>query len=137
MPDDPSPGAAVPARIVAEEFERFEGFRETTLAVFTDPAINAALRVVGEALYTMALEYWQHWPREPEGSVRHQARAVLADTRHVQGALGQLGREHEASALRAQDERLSVVCVALAERVREVADDLEELLAPPSEQGGE
>ena len=79
------PGVAVPAVISPPRFEDFEGFRETTLCVFTDPQANATLRGLGGLLYEMALEYTAHWPHEPCGSFFHQCRAVLADLRHLQG----------------------------------------------------
>jgi len=41
-----------------DSFERFEGFRETTLAYFLDPDANAAFRKLGEWACTFVLEYW-------------------------------------------------------------------------------
>jgi len=120
--------AAVPPVIDPEEFERFEGFRETTLAYFLDKEFNAALRTVGRMLYEIVLEYWHYWPQEPEGSFRHGARAVIADMRHVQGYLVYMGRENEASALAPHEAHLSKRCPALAERVKEIADALEKEL---------
>lgn len=128
-PDHPdTPRAAVPPVIDPEDFERFEGFRETTLAYFLDQEANTALRTVGQLLYTIVLEYWHHWPQEPEGSFRHNARALLADMRHLQGYLISMGREHEASALSSQDAHLSKQCPALAQRMKEIADTLEQEL---------
>jgi len=127
-PDDPPPTAAIPPIIDPEDFERFEGFRETTLAYFLDKEANAALRVVGQLLYTIVLEYWHYWPQEPEGSFRHQARAIIADMRHVQGYLVYMGRENEASVLAPHEAHLSKQCPALARRVKEIADALEKEL---------
>jgi hypothetical protein len=125
---DTSPPAAVPPIIAPEHFERFEGFRETTLAYFLDKEANAALRIVGQLLYTIVLEYWHHWPQEPEGSFRHGARAVIADMRHVQGYLAYMGRENEASSLAPHEAHLSRKCPALALRIKAVADSLEKEL---------
>jgi hypothetical protein len=124
VPETP-PQAAVPPIIDPEDFERFEGFRETTLAYFLDKEANTALRVVGQLLYTIVLEYWHHWPQEPEGSFRHSARALIADMRHIQGYLVYMGRENEASALAPHDAHLSKQCPGLAQRVKEIADALE------------
>jgi len=127
-PPELPPTAAVPPIIDPEHFERFEGFRETTLAYFLDKEANTALRIVGQLLYTIVLEYWHHWPEEPEGSFRHGARAVIADMRHVQGYLVYMGRENEASALAPHEAHLSKQCPALALRVQEIADALEKEL---------
>jgi hypothetical protein len=121
------------AEIEPEAFERYEGFRETTLAVFTESRLNAALRVVGDELYTMGLEYQRHWPGEPEGSLRHLARAGLADLRHLQGFFAHLGREWQASELKPEDERLSRALAPIAEQVREIADLLERKLGRRTE----
>jgi hypothetical protein len=120
--------AAAPPILDPEAFERHEGFRETTLAQFTDPDDNRALRRFGDLLYSMALEYGRHWPREPEGSFRHQVRAALADLRHLQGYLSLLGREHEASALTESETRLSHDCAGVALKLKATADALEEEL---------
>ena len=68
IPDGTEPPVAtVPPVIDPATFERFEGLRETTLAFFTVPEDNAALRQVGQLLYSMALETNRFWPPEPEG----------------------------------------------------------------------
>jgi hypothetical protein len=120
--------AAVPPIIDPEQYERFEGFRETTLAYFLHPAANVALRTVGHLLYSIVLEYWHFWPKEPEGSFRHSARAVIADMRHIQGYLAYMGRENEASALEPHEAKLSRRCPGIARRVKEIADSLEKEL---------
>jgi len=117
-----------PPALSPERFERHEGFRETTLAIFTEPRLNAALRVVGDELYAMGLEYQRHWPREREGTLRHLARAGLADLRHLQGFFAFLGREREASELTPQESRVTRLCGRLSIRVREIADVLEQEL---------
>jgi len=120
--------AAVPPVLDPARFDHFEGFRETTLSLFTEPQHNQALRVLGDLLYTLAAESSRCWPREPEGSLRHQCRAAVADLRHLQGYLSMLGRESEASVLSGHDEFLSGVCQRLAPEVQTIADTLEKEL---------
>jgi hypothetical protein len=117
--------AAVPPVLDPDRWERHEGMRETTLAVFTEPRLNAALRTVWDLWYTMALEYRRYWPVEPEGSFRHQAWAGLADLRHLQGFLASLSGERKGSVLTPEEEGLSRLCGRLAARVRRIADALE------------
>jgi len=124
-PGDTKEQAAVPPIIDPGRFEPFEGFRETTLACFLDKEANAAVRTVGQLLYNMVLEYWQLWPSEPEGSFRHSLRAVIADMRHIQGYLANMGRENEAARLPPFEAHLSRKCPALAVRIKEIADSVE------------
>jgi len=129
MPEHPqstaSTPAAVPAVILPERFEDFEGFRETTLAVFTDPEANTILRGLGTLLYDMALEYTAHWPHEPCGAFFHQVRAVLADLRHLQGWLSHLAGEITASVLSFEEERVATICGSLAADLKTAGDTLE------------
>lgn len=117
--------AAAPAVILPARFEDFEGFRETTLAPFTDPEANAVLRGLGTLLYDMALEYTAHWPHEPCGAFFHQVRAVLADLRHLEGWLGHLAGEITASVLSFEEERVATVCGSLAADLKTAGDTLE------------
>jgi hypothetical protein len=126
-PDGP---CAVPAQIDSARFEDFEGFRETTLAVFTEPGDNQALRRVGNLLYSMGLEHVRYWPREPDGAFFHQMRAVLADLRHLQGWLAHLGRQRAESVLSRREDLISVHCGAVAEEVRILGDSLELAIHP-------
>jgi hypothetical protein len=118
-------GAAVPPILDPARFDRHEGFRETTLALFTEPHSNQALRMLGDLLYTLGAEYARYWPREPEGSMRHECRAVVADLRHLQGYLAMLGRELETSVLNNHEGYLSRICHRLVPKVQEIADTLE------------
>jgi hypothetical protein len=129
-PSGPNDPAAPIPTIDPESFEDFEGFRETTLAVFTDPAANATLRGLGDLLYALALEYCRHWPVEPEGSFYHQARAAVADLRHLQGYLAHLDRQREEASLSDHEERISEICGSLVPDLRAVADALEVALGP-------
>jgi hypothetical protein len=124
MSDAKAP-AAVPAVILPERFEDFEGFRETTLAAFTDPQANTTLRGLGDLLYTMALEYTAHWPHEPCGAYFHQVRAVLADLRHLEGWLAHLAAEVSASVLDFEEERVAAVCGTLAADLKAAGDTLQ------------
>jgi hypothetical protein len=127
LPQDVTPPApaAVPATIDPESFEDFEGFRETTLAVFTDPEANATLRALGDLLYAMALEYTRYWPHEPGGSFFHQVRAVLADLRHLEGWLGHLDSQRAEASLSADEEPLSIVCGSLVAGLKAIGDTLD------------
>jgi hypothetical protein len=86
-PDTPAPAAA--PIIDPDAFERFEGWRETTLAIFTEPTANATPRAFAEFIYTVCLEYSHYWPPErgklpspvPRGCRRSPAPARLS--RHV------------------------------------------------------
>jgi hypothetical protein len=127
-PENDSP-AAVPPVLAPELYERHEGFRETTLAYFTEPEDNAALRHLGQLLYGMALESIRYWPTEPEGAFVQQGRAVVADLRHLQGTLYQMDRERVASSLTEREDSISVTCGRLTRRVKAIADSLEAELA--------
>jgi hypothetical protein len=132
-PDTPAPTAAVPPIIDPDAFERFEGWRETTLAVFTEPTANATLRAFAEFIYTVCLEYSHYWPPEPEGSFRHQCRAAVADLRHLQGYLAMLDQARVDASLTEDSERISAVCGRLSPRVKKIADALEIALVPRPE----
>ena len=55
------------------------------MAYFTIPKHAAALRGVGEMLFEMTLASWGEWPDQPEGLLRGQLRAVVADHAGVNG----------------------------------------------------
>jgi len=118
-PEDPA--APIPT-IDPERFEDFEGFRETTLCVFTEPGANATLRGLGDLLYTMALEYTQHWPVEPDGAFFHQVRAVLAALRHLEGWLSHLDSQRKKASLSDEEEALSALCGSLVADLRRIGD---------------
>jgi hypothetical protein len=128
-PDDPSP-CAVPPVLDPDAFERYEGFRETTLAYFTEPEDNRALRHLGEMLFDKALESIRHGPIEPEGMFFQQARAAVADLRHLQGFLAHLDRERVDSALTKAEDRISMVCGRLAGQIKRAADALDKAIGP-------
>jgi hypothetical protein len=137
-PSGPNSPCAVPPVLPPELYEHHEGFRETTLAYFTAPEDNAALRHLGQLLYSMALESIRYWPVEPEGAFVQQARAVVADLRHLQGTLYQMDRERVASSLTEREDSISVTCGRLTRRVKAIADSLEaELAKKPADEGEE
>ena len=122
--------AAVPPIIDPDAFERFEGFRETTLALFTDATANATLRAMVKLIYSLSLEYSSHWPDEPEGYIRHHCRAAVADLRHLQGHLAML---NELPGHSEEEARISALCGRLSPRVKKIADALEKALIPSPE----
>jgi hypothetical protein len=131
MPDRPESTpdpVAIPPVIDPARFEDFPAFRETFLGIFTDPAHNAALRGVGGLLFEMALEYRGYWPDQPEGIIRTELRALVADLRAIQGHLASLG-EHGGpnTPQEAHHLRLSA---SLAEDVAGIASALESELGP-------
>ncbi len=79
--------AAAPPVIDPPSWEAFPVFRETFLAYFTRPKHAAALRGMGDLLFEMTLASWDEWPDQPEGLIRGQLRAVVADLRHLEGFL--------------------------------------------------
>src|SRR4051812_43306982 len=85
---------AVPPAIDPAAWEDFAVFRETFLMYLTPPGYAAALRTVGEMLFTMILENYDPWPGWPESSTRTELRAAVADLRHLEGFLQSVGREH-------------------------------------------
>jgi hypothetical protein len=132
LPDGTPPEIppAVPPIIDPARFEDFPAFRETFLLVFTEPEHNAALRVVGNLLFEMALEFRRYWPDQPEGSLRSELRAAVADLRFIQGHLASLGDEEVTSPATPVEEHHARVAARLALTVREVADALEVELGP-------
>jgi hypothetical protein len=130
--DDAPAFAPVPI-LDPDAFERFEGWRETTLAVFTDAKANATIRAMAELIYTVCLEYSRYWPTEPEGSFRHQCRAAVADLRHLQGYLAMLDQARVDASLDDEEERISAACGRLSPRVKKIADALETAVGPREE----
>jgi hypothetical protein len=125
-PDDLPP--AEPQVTDPDDYDDTQGFRETMLLYITEPAFNAALRVVGTILYDMALDYCRHWPKLPGKSTVWEMEAALADLRHLQGFLGMVAREREEVSGSTTDHDLS----ALAERemttLQEIGDRIQQAL---------
>jgi len=118
--DTSTPAAAAgPPVIDPEDFHDFEGYRETTLSLITDRERNAAMRATGRLIYAMAAELSGE-PPEPEGALRHQCRAAVADLRFMQGFLGMLGRPMEC-ARAGHEGHLARLALRLSVQVAEIA----------------
>jgi hypothetical protein len=118
----PPAGAAVPAFILPDRFEDFEGFRESTLAVFTDKLTCTSLRALGQVLYDLGLECAHLWPDPPAGAYFHQCQAVLADLRHLEGWLAHLDNQRTEAELSKEEERVSVACGKFRRAVQEIGE---------------
>ena len=88
--DPPEVPPAIPPIINPARFEDFPTFRETFLAYIADPDANAIFRGFGELIFNFILAYWDNWPDQPEGELRANLRAAVADARCVQGYLANL-----------------------------------------------
>ncbi|HSS50487.1 MAG TPA: hypothetical protein VLX28_16245 [Thermoanaerobaculia bacterium] len=121
--------AAVPPVINPAAWEDFAVFRETFLMYLTPPDYAAALRKVGEMLFTMILESYDPWPGWPESSTRTELRAAHADLCHLEGFLGAVGREHAVSSLGREDDRLSRFAARQAAEVAKIAHRIDAELA--------
>ena len=125
MPDQSNatpPAAAIPPVIVPDRFEDFPAFRESFLAIVTDPEYNRALRTFGDMLFELALEFRGYWPDQPEGHLRTELRALVADLRVIQGHLVSLT---ESSASNPQEGHHMKVAARLSVEVGGIADALE------------
>jgi hypothetical protein len=125
-PDDPP---AVPPIIDPREWEDYPIFRETFLLYVSEPRFNAALRMAGEMFFTMLLEVYGDWPEWPESSTRIEMRAAVADLRHLQGFLANVGQERHSSTLSPGDIRLSKHASRVARLLNQVATTIERKLA--------
>ncbi|MBW8879010.1 MAG: hypothetical protein JF614_29060 [Acidobacteria bacterium] len=123
--DEPAPPSVAPPEVDPDRWERFPTFRETFLVYFTTPAHNAALRVVGNLLFDMTLAAWGEWPDQPEGWLRGQLRAVVADLRHLEGYLVTLA---EAAPADAYEGALCRTAVLMSREVGDVAQNIESKL---------
>ncbi len=133
MPDRPQSTpdpTAVPPVINPAEFEDFAVFRETFLCVFTQPEDNLCLRMVGNLVYNMALEYRGYWPNELEGVIRTGLRALVADLRVIQGHLASMADPENACPNTAQEEHHLAVAGRIAVDIQHAADTLELELGP-------
>jgi hypothetical protein len=135
-PPPPPPGQphrpALPPVVDPAAWETLPCFRETFLLYVTAPGYAAALRQVGEMMYSLLLETPAEWPGWPESSTRTEMRAALADMRHLQGFLASVGKEREVSSLDAEDAFLSTLAAKLARQLGHVADGIErELTVAP------
>jgi hypothetical protein len=126
MPDQEQSTPAPIPRIDPAEWEEHEGFRETLLLHFTDPAANTTLRRLGDLFLTLSLECAPSWPHHPEGETRSELRAALADLRHLEGFLSGVGQEHVVSSLDADDDALSRFAARQAQKLSRIAEEIEQ-----------
>jgi hypothetical protein len=126
-PPDVSP--AVPSPPDPTAWEDFPAFRETFLMYVTPPGYSAALRAVGEMLYSLLLDSPAEWPGWVESSTRTEMRAAAADLRHLQGFLRSVGRERDVSSLDAEDAYLSMIAGKLSRQLERMAAWIEGELA--------
>lgn len=125
--------AALPPVIDPASWEDFPVFRETFLMYITPPGYAAALRKVGEMLFSMILESYNPWPGWPESSTRTELRAAVADLHHLQGFLASVGQERKLSSLDAEDAFLSNLAAKLSPQVGRIAEWIERELEGRSE----
>lgn len=129
QPDDSIPVPAVtPPTLDPATWEDFQGFRETFLLHFPGARENAALRIVTDLLYGMILEAPELQPLPPEGTVRTQIRAAVADLRFLQGFLASLEQEAEGSCFTDFEEHLCRFAAARSAVLKQAADEIEEQL---------
>ena len=126
MPDQAQSTPAPIPRIDPALWEEHEGFRETLLRHFTDPAANATLRGLGDLFHSLSLECAPSWPHHPEGETRSELRAALADLRHLEGFLSGVGQEHVVSSLGADDDALSRLAARQAQKLSRIAEEIEQ-----------
>jgi hypothetical protein len=120
---------AMPPVIEPNAWEDYNVFRETFLLYVSEPEFNAALRKAADFFFALVLECCPDWPEWPESSTRTEARALVADLRHLQGFAGQMGMEHRMSSLTPEDAKLSKHASRVARLLKQVADAFERKLA--------
>jgi hypothetical protein len=116
---------ATPPILDPAAWETLPAFRETFLMYVTPPGYAAAIRTMGEMMYSLLLEAPAEWPGWPESSTRMEMRAAVADLRHLQGFLASVGREREVSSLGPEDAYLSNIAAKLARQIGHAADGIE------------
>lgn len=119
-----------PPVLAPPRWEDFEGFRETFLSHVTAPEDNAACRALARMLYHLVLEAAHVMPVPPEGWVRTQIRAAVADLRFLQGFLAFVGEEHRSTAIPPEEAALCRAATRNARSLRRIADAIEGRLGP-------
>jgi hypothetical protein len=120
----PPPAALTPPTLDPARWEDFNGYRETFLVYFPDPVANASLRRCADLYYQLILESPLVMPEQPEGWVRSQIRAAVADLRFLQGFLSTLGDEADTSNT-PHEEHLCRFAGARAEVIGKAADEID------------
>jgi hypothetical protein len=126
-PESTPPPALTPPTLDPARWEDFNGYRETFLVYFPDPVANASLRKAADLYYQLILESPVVMPNPPEGWVRSQIRAALADLRFLQGFLASLGDDADASHT-PHEEHLCRFAGKRAEVIARTADEIESQL---------
>jgi hypothetical protein len=124
-PESTSP-PPVPPVLDPNAWETLPAFRETFLMYVTTPGYAAALRAVGEMMYSLLLDTPAEWPGWPESSTRTELRAAVADLRHLQGFLWSVGSERKLSSLDVEDAFLSKLAPQLGKLAGWIEDGLAE-----------
>lgn len=127
QPDDstPSDPTVTPPTIDPPAWENFMGFREVFLAYFPGARENEALRVLGGFLYDLILEAPGLQPDPPEGTVRAEIRAAVADLRFMQGFLAFMGADAEATAHTPHEEHVLKLMGTRSVVLQQLADEIE------------
>lgn len=127
-PESTLPPAVTPPPVIdPEQWESFQGFRETFLLHFPSVEVNTAFRTIATLLYDLILETPGLQPDPPEGDIRTQLRAAVADLRFLQGFLRTLA---EGTSPDPQDEPLCQAASARSALLQQIADELESHLGP-------
>ena len=102
------------------------GFFTKSALLTLPPGWRAAAELVGEGLYTLALEVWGIAPEEKDslGTVRRQLHALAGELSTVAAQLSELGEEPRHSEMGAEEKRLCELAARLAPRVEEIAQEL-------------
>ena len=128
-PDDDPPVSDAPSQEIDPDlWGDFAVFRETFLVYVSHARYNAALRAVGEMLFEMVLETWDHWPEQPEGYLRSHLRAAVADLRHLEGFLSTQGENPPED--EPYEAHLCRMAVRMSREVGGVAEQIERELGP-------
>jgi hypothetical protein len=136
-PTTTPPAALSPPTIDPARWEDFPTFRESLLRHCTGPEANAAMRAFGMLLFEMVLEWNGTQPGAPEGYIRHDVRAALADLRAAEGFLAYIGAEledlDEGDPEDAAEVRLCKLAAKLARKVAKIGAAIEGALSEPAE----
>lgn len=120
-----SPAVAPPPVISPENWESFQGFRETFLMHFPGVDVNAAFRTLATLVYDLILETPAVQPDPPEGHIRTHLRAAIADLRFLQGYLQTLSQDMSPTP---EDEPLCRAAGTRAILLERITDELEQHL---------
>jgi hypothetical protein len=120
-----------PSQPTSPEWEQTPGFRETTLSFFPSEEA-AALRRVGRLMHDLITEAdLRDEEMEKESPTRRELRAALADLRHLQSYLAEIGGKTETTSLEKDDTRLALHADEAAKGLARVVGRLTEVLESP------